>query len=732
MMRSLLLLLAACGTPQPPDDAPEDTDAPPDTDEPAGPVVAEAGDAVVTLVGEVVTLDPVGSAGATEARWSFGDGAGSARAAIGPVQHTWAAPGHYLVSLEVYGVGGRTATDTVEVTVTWPAVTPAPRSSSSVVAGSGRVFVALPDFDAVAVVDPVARTVVEHLRPCRAPRRLSYGQDEDGQGRLGVTCEGPGPGVVVYEIDPEGVVRENARVDLSGTGETPFGIVLAEDVALVTSRARGIDDGILRIYDRDLRAQGEPHFGRDLRGVAWWLGGAVVSQHRSPDTGGAFWRLDEDGTVHSASLAPDPGPDSDTNARGVPTYLQTAVIRPDGRAAVFAGQKANIGRGLVRDGLPLTHETTLRSDLRMVSLHPDEGRLDSEIGKLVLDDRDLISAAAFHPRGDWLYVLTLGSRTLEVVDAYSLRRVAVIHEVGIAPDGLAISSDGATAWVHGRWSRTLAFVDLSSGTDAPPPTLDLRPGGVEVLPADVVRGAQIFHTSSDPRMTQDGYVSCASCHLDGEDDGRTWDFTSRGEGLRNTISLRGMDERAGLPIHWSGNFDEVQDFEHDIRGPQAGRGFLSDADYAGPAGTTLGAPKAGLSAELDALAAYVEQLTVLEAPWTEDVATGRAIFEDPDVGCATCHPAGGSSSTWASVGVPVLVDVGTLGPGSGQRLGGALTGLDVPSLRGVWATAPYLHDGSAATLRDVIVGRNSEDAHGSTSSLGSGQLDALERYLRSL
>jgi hypothetical protein len=68
--------------------------------------------------------------------------------------------------------------------------------------------------------------------------------------------------------------------------------------------------------------------------------------------------------------------------------------------------------------------------------------------------------------------------------------------------------------------------------------------------------------------------------------------------------------------------------------------------------------------------------------------------------------------------------VGTLGPGSGQRLGGPLSGLDTPTLRDLWRTAPYLHNGSAATLRDVLVTRNQD--------LTEPQLVALERYLRSL
>jgi hypothetical protein len=47
-------------------------------------------------------------------------------------------------------------------------------------------------------------------------------------------------------------------------------------------------------------------------------------------------------------------------------------------------------------------------------------------------------------------------------------------------------------------------------------------------------------------------------------------------------------------------------------------------------------------------------------------------------------------------------DIGTITPASGNRLGGPLTGIDVPTLRDAWSTAPYLHDGSAATVGDAI------------------------------
>ena len=80
----------------------------------------------------------------------------------------------------------------------------------------------------------------------------------------------------------------------------------------------------------------------------------------------------------------------------------------------------------------------------------------------------------------------------------------------------------------------------------------------------------------------------------------------------------------------------------------------------------------------------------------------------------------------------MLHDVGTLTSASGRRLNDTLLGLDTPTLRDVWRTAPYLHDGSATTLYDVLTSQNNNDAHGVTSSLSSQQVDQLVAYLQQI
>ena len=69
-----------------------------------------------------------------------------------------------------------------------------------------------------------------------------------------------------------------------------------------------------------------------------------------------------------------------------------------------------------------------------------------------------------------------------------------------------------------------------------------------------------------------------------------------------------------------------------------------------------------------------------------------------------------------------LHDIGTLKASSGKRLGAPLTGIDTPTLRGVWATAPYLHDGSAATLAAAVA------AHDGVN-LSAAEMNQLVAYL---
>jgi chitodextrinase len=191
-----------------------------------------------------------------------------------------------------------------------------------------------------------------------------------------------------------------------------------------------------------------------------------------------------------------------------------------------------------------------------------------------------------------------------------------------------------------------------------------------------------------------------------------------GEGLRNTISLRGRAGAQGF-LHWSANFDEVQDFEGQIRSLAGGSGLMTDAAFnTGTRSQPLGLAKAGQSADLDALAAYVTSLSSfsnsprrnVDGSLTAAATAGREVFRAEN--CAQCH----SGTAFTSSAAANLRNIGTLKPSSGKRLNGALTGIDTPTLRDVWATAPYLHDGSAPTLMAAIVAHSGVTVSGTNLS----------------
>ncbi len=685
----------------------------------AEPPSAELPGDVLLEVGEELTIQATATGRAFT--FTFGDGTTVEGDEL-RVSHRWDEPGHYTVFVEATG-DGPPARDQMHVTVVWPLADTPPRHASPLVADSDHWYAVLPDDDEVVRVHRETHAV-ERMAVCDGPRTVSVAGAD-----VAVACEGDD----TLGVGPWGALEMFAMP----RGSRPYGVVVGVPT-LVTLPGTGQ-------FAHFWEGQPEPLWLRDvfpdIRGLA--VGEKVwVSRWRSPGDAGKIaqfgWSAED---MHTYDLAPSPGPDSDTDSRGLPNLLQQIVINPDGRTAVIPGLKSNIYRGLATDGREPDHETTVRSMLRQISIdrYPDTPAVGTELAHPLFDNRDHAIAAAFSPRGDYLYIAQHGVQIVDIHDAYTMERVGGVRNVGEGPDGLVISEDGTTMAVLCSLSQELVLYDVRNPTAvAELARIDLAPAS-PALSAQVRLGKQLFYAAVDRRMTAEAYVSCGSCHPEGQNDGRTWDFTNRGEGLRNTHSLLGGQGIA--PLHWSANFDEVQDFEHDIRGPQQGTGFMADADWQAT-NTTLGPSKAGLSADLDALAAYVESLDAFpRSPYrnddgslTDDAAAGQLIFESAETGCTDCHTGPRlTDSAWLSPGVPNLHDVGTITSDSGQRLGeGPIPGIDTPTLRGLFATAPYLHDGSADTVMSVLTEHNPTDQHGATSQLDAEQLRQLEMYLLSL
>jgi len=286
-----------------------------------------------------------------------------------------------------------------------------------------------------------------------------------------------------------------------------------------------------------------------------------------------------------------------------------------------------------------------------------------------------------------------------------LRRRIKLPETDRGPRAVVLL--GTRAWVANYFSDTVSAVDLA----APQPqwqSVPLVPGLESRRHVKIPKGVGAVREGEfyfhDAEICFQGWQSCASCHPgDARADGLNWDLLNDGVGNpKNTKSLL---------------------FAHRTP-PAMSLGVRETAETAVRAGLqhilfTVQPPKVA-----DAIDEYLKSLRPVPSPLlvrgklSEAAQRGRRVFDR--AGCATCHP-------------PKLFtdqrpyDVGTRAPF--DQPGDVF---DTPTLLELWRTAPYLHDGSAATLLEVLTARNSHDQHGKTSSLTPRETDDLCAYLLSL
>lgn len=649
--------------------------------------------------------------------WTFGDGsAPTAPGSTATTQHTYSTPGRYSVILTVRNALGSSTCARVQIIHNPLTATPAVASSPIIYHG-GRVFTVNPDSATVSAINENPPVKAWEVRVGANPRTLAAAPNGD----LWVVNQDDAT-LSILNASSGSLLRTVALPVAS----RPYGIAFSPNgsAAYVTLQGTG------RLLKLDLNGSivGNLDIGPKPRGLA--ISGdsqrLLVTRFLSPSGQGEVREVAAATflLVRTFLLDVDPGPDTEASGRGTLNYLSALRISPDGRRALLPSKKDNLSRGRFRDGQTLTFESTVRTTVSRLDLVNNAEDLGHRID---LNDREMAQVVLFSPLGDVFFVAAQGSNNVQVYDTYSSALVGEMP-TGLAPQGLVFNPQGNKLYVQNFMSRTVSVFDTSmiigAINNSAPLLATVSTVAQETLPPQVLRGKQIFYNASDRRMSRDGYLSCASCHLDGESDGRIWDFTQRGEGLRNTPTLAGRAGTGHGRLHWTGNFDEIQDFEHDIRNEFGGTGFLSNADFTATS-PPLGASKAGRSADLDALAAYVASLTTVpDSPYRNANGTlttagqaGKALFAA--LQCQTCH--NGPDFTDLK-----RHDVGTIQSSSGLGHGQPLAGLgfDTPTLLGLWDTAPYLHNGQAATLYQVLsntrhVGR----------TLTSTEADQLVAYL---
>ncbi len=665
---------------------------------------------------------------ALQYRFNYGDGtASTAWGSSSTFSRSYTSPGHYIVKLQVRDIkpGGAVSVVSKDLTVTVgtaPGGT-APTQSSTIAlnASARRVWSVNADSDTVTVLnaDTNAKVAEYNLNTLLGiggsidPRNVAL----DSSGNAWVSC---------HDADRVAVISAGGsllgQID-TGYGSAPLGVAISPNGSSAFVTLTG--SGVLKRYSTSSRAEtGSLPLGPTPRAIAITGDGSrvLVTRYLSAATRGSVWDV-ANGTSLSLSntyvLGRNYISDSSSNGRGIPNQLSGISISPDNQTAWITASKMNNEAGLLFAGAVST-DNVVRSMIIPLALsnsnEPSEGNQ-----RLDIDNSDSPTSVVYSPLGDWAFVTLQGNNDIAVYDLFASQTGAAKttswrFPADLAPQGQVFDSATKKLFVNNFMARNVSIHDLgaflSQGTRFAS-TVKVNAVSAEKLTANVLNGKQTFYNASlkdalnEDAMSRQTYISCASCHSDGAQDGRVWDFTQRDEGLRNTTDLRG---RAGMGhgnVHWTANFDEIQDFENDIRSHFGGTGLMSGATVSTP----LGAPKAGQSTMLDNLAAYVSSLgadTLPKSPsrpasgaLSASAVAGRTVFESQS--CVTCHSGANFTDSTGGVAVlPTLHDVGTMRTTSGKRVGAALTGIDTPTLLGIHSTAPYFHDGSAPDIADVF------------------------------
>ena len=244
-------------------------------------------------------------------------------------------------------------------------------------------------------------------------------------------------------------------------------------------------------------------------------------------------------------------------------------------------------------------------------------------------------------------------------------------------------------------------------------------------PLRVALGRELF---SDPILSPDDAVSCATCHdltRGGADGLRRSRAPSRPEG---PINVPGIFNLAWASrFSWSGRFstlDEMMDVAMTAPAAMAStwEGSVERLSQSSRYRARFGEAYGGAPSERflrDALASYLYSLTTPDAPFdrwlrgdesaiSEEAVEGYRQFRD--LGCSSCHQGvliGGNMFQRFGVLRDYFEDRrevtrADLGLYVGTQRDEDRHVFRVPSLRNVALTAPYFHDGSAASLEEAV------------------------------
>jgi len=548
-----------------------------------------------------------------------------------------------------------------------------------------RAIVADPDRDRVLLIDLATDNVTEiALETNDEPGRVI----EDAAGRFHVALRRGGAVITIDPATASITARRAICAEPRGLAYDPGSDsihVACTSGELVTLPAAGGDVTRRLRLDRDLRdvivQNGALYVSRFRKAELIKLdaSGAEVSRVRSPDVN----RID-----FSNDFASDPNGTGDVPA--IAAVAWRTVGLPDGSILMLhqrqldkqlgTQQTGGYGGGCGGTGGPVEAAMTVVGPTGVpLALAP------AFFGALPVD-------LAVNRTGDTFAVVLAGSH-----EVHQVRSRVVAHEDQNDcpfPDG----QDDAAPMINDDLGTPTSVDYTPDGSlvvfypEVPAIVTHPQAGTAHTLmlpgPFGYDSGRAMFH-----QQTPVG-IACASCHPEGREDGLVWKFEF---GARRTQSIAG-GILARAPYHWAGDEADLQKLMNDVFAIRMAAGTPSHS-------------------QLVSLGPWLDRVPApAPAPALDQAAAdrGKAIFESAETQCVTCH-------NGALLTNNQRVAVGTGGT------------FKVPSLLGVGARAPFIHDGCAATLADRFGGTcGGADQHGHTSQLDPQQLSDLVAYLDTL
>jgi DNA-binding beta-propeller fold protein YncE len=625
-----------------------------------------------------------------------------------------------------------------------------------------HLFVAHPDADSVSVLDTGTRKIVhEILLAPTAPALSPTGRYEPAVEPRALALNSSGIVLYVtgqrsgrlYAID----ASSGARVSDVLVCSEPIGVLVSADDATVFV-ACAQDDEVVELRTSDLTVVATEPCPRKPWALAWAADGAtLLATHLLGPGISAFAStpLALQATWSLADGPPQGNPEDPTEPHGPVRGIYDAVVRP-GTSDLWI---AHLMLGIDTPQPALNFQETVFPALSILD------QTGNQLARLSVQAKrgdcgalgDVVSgphALTFSDDGKLAFVADTDSEDVLVVNAETGIEAQVVRPLpGHLPEGIVFSR--GELYVQERNSEDIAAFRVAQSeagvtveADGPP----FASLGSDPMPATLRLGQQLFFSANSDQfpLTQNHWVACASCHLEGRSDAVTWRFA---QGPRDTPTNAGGLLDTGF-LFRTADRTQVQDYWRTINVEQGGH-----FDIRAPSQKPL----------LDALAAYVNFAIPTPAPPSTDSthtlrgpalaslrAQGEALFGQ--LGCGDCHS--GPAKTDSGAGNPNLDLTGP--PVSSPSAGGVLlhdvgtcttTGVsldvdhvdilgdaraacafDTPALRGLSDSAPYLHDGSAATLDDVIpiMLRATAPAGAQSPSLSADDQRALVEYLRGL